>query len=188
MTADLKQKKTGFTLIEMMMALVISVSVFMAVSVLLVNVTRLWVNGAGQWYLANQARVARARILSGGMGPGTGVLSIDQLTSIKTNPNWCTIAYQTAGSKEKYWIRGSVENPASKDRAVFIKNNHGGGQTWLMMLGRKQSWKDMPEVQSLNFDASFSDHVLTLRYDVSLESGGRTFVQPQIIRAHLVNL
>jgi prepilin-type N-terminal cleavage/methylation domain-containing protein len=182
------QQKGGFTLVEMLMALVVSVSVFMAMNVLLVNVTRLWVNGAGQWYLANQARVARARILSGGMGPGTGVLSMDELTSIKTNPNWCTIAYQTAGSTEKYWIRGSVENPASKDRAIFIKNNHGGEQTWLMMLGRKQSWKDKPEVESLNFDASLSGDVLTLRYDISFQSGGQVFEQPQIIRAHLVNL
>lgn len=182
------RQKSGFTLVEMLMALVISVVVFFAMDVLLVNVAKMWVGGAGQWYLANQARMARARILSGGMGPGTGVLSIEELTSIKINPNWCTVAYQVAASTEKYWIRGSVENPASHDRSIFIKNNAGGGQTWLMMLGRKQGWKDRPDVESVNFDASVSNDVLVLKYDLRFETGGHVFEQPQIVEAYLVNL
>jgi len=172
----------------MLMALVISIVVFSAMGILIVNVTKMWVGGAGQWYLANQARMARARLLSGGMGPGTGVLSLDELKSIKTNPNWCTVEYQVAASTEKYWIRGSVENPASHDRSIFIKNNKGGGQTWLMMLGRKQGWKDRPEVESLNFEASVSNDVMVLKYDLRFETGGRVYEQPQIIEAYLVIL
>ena len=183
-----KNRKAGFTLVEMMMALVISGSVFLAMGTLLTGVMRMWIGGAGQWYLANQARVARARILSGGMGPGTGVLSIEDIKSIKTNPNWCTMEYDVVASTEKYWIRGSVENPASKDRAIFIKNNHGGGQTWLTMSGRKQSWKDKPEVESINFEVALSNDVLILKYDLVFETGGRVYEQPQIIQAYLVNL
>lgn len=181
-------QKRGFTLVEMMVALVISGTVFLAMGTLLIGVMKMWIGGAGQWYLANQARMARARILSGGMGAGTGVLSIQDIKSIKTNPNWCTIEYDVVASSEKYWIRGSVENPASKDRAIFIKNNHGGNQTWLMMSGRKQSWKDKPDIESLNFDATMSNDVLILKYDLLFETGGQVYEQPQIIQAYLVNL
>ena len=91
-------KRSGFTLVEMLLSLVISVVVFSAMGVLLARTVNLWVDGAGQWYVATQARAARARILSGGMGPGTGILSIDEIDSIQINPNWCTVTYEVAES------------------------------------------------------------------------------------------
>ncbi|MBI9021310.1 MAG: prepilin-type N-terminal cleavage/methylation domain-containing protein [Verrucomicrobia bacterium] len=180
-------RKKGFTLVEMMMALVISTVVFAAMGVLLGKTFSLWMDGAGHWYLANQARAARARILSGPMGAGTGVLSIDGIKSIKTNPNWCTLEYAVASSGEKYWMKGSVENPASKDRSIFFKNNHGGGQTWLMLVGRKRGNHDEPDVKTESFNATLTDKVLSLSYDLKFQTGGRTYERAQRIRAYLVN-
>ncbi len=183
----LSGRKKGFTLVEMMMSLVISVVVFSAMGVLLTKTVSLWLDGAGRWYLANQARAARARILSGGMGAGTGMLSLNEITSIKKNPNWCTMKYKVASSSTKYWIRGSVANPASKNRSVFIKSNKGGGKIWLMMVGRKKGPQSEPDVRTDSFDLDLTGRVLTVRYNLTFRTGGRVYEQPQVIRAYLVN-
>lgn len=188
MRAPIVQKR-GFTLVEMMVALVISGTVFFAMGTLLIGLMKIWVGGAGQWYLANQARVARARILSGGLGVGSGVLSLESIQPIQTNPNWCTLEYQVASSGQKYWLRGSVDHPASKkDRSIFMKSNRGGGQRWLMMAGREPRGTRQPEIQSRNFNAAISNRVLSLTYDLRFETGGVVYEQPQLIRAYLVNL
>lgn len=179
--------RSGFTLVEVLLALTISVMVFFAMGRLLVGTLRLWGDGAGEWYLASRARAARARLVSGGMGPGTGVLSIDEIKSIKTNPQWCIMEYQVAAQDEKYWIRGSVLNDAPDKRSISIKNNHGGGQTWLMMTGIKRGAHDIPDVKADGFSATLSNNILRLQYTLSCEIGGRAHEMPQVIEAYLVN-
>lgn len=181
------QQKGGFTLVELLLALTISVMVFSAMGVLLVKTLRLWGEGAGQFHLANQARAARARLLSGGMGPGTGLLSISEIKSIKTNPNWCTLEYQTAVLDEKFWIQGSVDNSAPADKSIFIKSSKGGGQTWLMMVGVKRGSHNIPDVKAMSCDMTHSNQILSVHYSLLYEVGGKIYEYPQLIQAYLVN-
>ena len=53
-----KMSRRGFTLVETLVAVSISVMIFAAMGSLLVKTVRLWGAGAAQWYLANQARGA----------------------------------------------------------------------------------------------------------------------------------
>jgi type II secretory pathway pseudopilin PulG len=177
----------GFTLVEMLLSVAISVFVFTAMGLLLVKMLYLWGDGAGQWYLAAQARSARARLLSGGLGAGTGLLSIQEIQSIKTNPNWCTLEYEVAGRDEKFWIQGSVDNTAPADKSVFIKGSKGGGQTWLAMVGIKRGQQNLPDVRADRFDAAYSNEMLQVRYILSYSVGGTLWEYPQVIRARLVN-
>ncbi len=181
------KQRAGFTLVELLLSMVISVMVFSAMGVLLVKTLRLWTEGAGQFYLANQARAARARLLSGGMGPGSGLLSINEVTSIQTNPQWCTLDYGAASLDEKFTVRGSVDDDAPANKSVFIKSTKGGGQTWLMMVGIKRGNQNVPDVMATSCNMTYSNEVLSVSYKLSCEAGGKTYEYPQIIQAYLVN-
>lgn len=180
-------KRAGFTLVEVMLATVISVMVFAAMGSLLVKTTRLWYEGAGQFYLANQARATRARLLSGGLGTGTGLLSISAIKSIKTNPNWCTLDYDVASRDESFTIQGSVDDTAPANKSIFIKGSKGLGQSWLGMVGVKRGQQDLPDVKSAWFDVVETNGTLVVTYRLSYEVGGKTFEYPQIVQAYLVN-
>lgn len=184
---SISQKTSGFTLVEVLLSMVISVLIFAAMGSLLVKTLRLWGDGAGQFYLANQARAARARLLSGGMGPGTGLLSIREIKSIKTNPNWCTLEYQTAALDENFTLQGSVDNTAPADKSIFVKSSKGGGQTWLTMVGVKRGQQNLPDVRADWFDVVQSNKTLNVHYILSYEAGGKMYEYPQLIQAYLVN-
>lgn len=181
-------RKAGFTLIEVLMSTVISVMVFAAMGSLLVKTMRLWTDGAGSFYLANQARAARARLLSGGLGVGTGLLSINEVTSIKTNPQWCFLDYNAVGLDEKYSVRGSVNDDAPENKSIFVKGSKGAGESWLMMTGAKRGLQDIPDVQAASFGVAGSNKVLNVTYKLSYTAGGRTYEYPQRIQAYLVNI
>lgn len=170
-----------------MLAVAISVFVFFAMGVLMVQTLRLWGDGAEQFHLAKQARIARARLLSGGLGPGTGLLSINTVESLKTNPNWCTLEYTAASLDNKFWIQGSVDNSAPADKSVFIKASKGGGQTWLAMVGIKRGQQNKPDVEIMTFNIEHTNSILTVRYILRAEFGGKIYEYPQIVQAYLVN-
>jgi len=179
----------GFTLVELLLSMLISVMIFTAMGRLLVKTTSLWCEGAGQFHLANQARAARARLLSGGMGSGSGLLSVDAVDQIQVNPQWCWIRYSVAGGplNEQFTIRGSVSDSDKANRSIFIQKNPGGGSTWLMMGAVRRGSQDIPDVMADSFSAVLTNNMLTLQYTLRLEAAGQTFEYPQIIQAHLVN-
>lgn len=182
-------RQAGFTLVELMVALVISVMVFAAMGSVLVKTTRLWVEGAGQFYLANQARATRASLLSGGLGAGTGLLSIDSGgVAIQTNPQWCTLDYQTAALDEKFTIQGSVDDDAPANKSIYIKGTKSAGQNWLGMTGVKRGQQDLPDVKSRWFNVVQTNATsLVVSYRLIYEAGGKIFEYPQVVQAYLVN-
>jgi prepilin-type N-terminal cleavage/methylation domain-containing protein len=182
------KSQRGFTLVEVLLALSISVFVFCAMGTLLVKTLHLWGDGAEQFHLAKQARSARARLLSGGLGPGTGLLSINEVTSIKTNPQWCTLDYQAAALDEKFTVKGSIDDDAPANKSVFVKSTKGGGQTWLTMVGIKRGQNNLPDVMATDFDVVQSNDTLIVRYILRAEFDGKEYEYPQVIQAYLVNL
>jgi hypothetical protein len=137
--------------------------------------------------VASSAGAARARLLSGGLGPGTGLLSIDEVTSVKTNTQWCTLDYGTAGHDEKFTVRGSVDDDAPANKSVFIKSTKGGGQSWLTMVGITRGQQNLPDVMAVEFDVAQSNETMWVRYVLNFEFGGKTYEYPQVIQAYLVN-
>lgn len=180
----------------MLLATVISVVVFAAMGSLLVKTLQLWGEGVGQFHVARVARGARARLLSGGMGPGTGLLSVNAITSVKTKTQWCTLDYEVAARTEKFTVRGSVDADSPANKSVFIKSNQGGGQTWLAMVGTKRGQQNLPDVTAMWFDATRSNQwfgasqtnkYFTVSYMLSWEFGGKTYDYPQVIQSYLIN-
>lgn len=184
-----RDKRSGFTLVEMLMAVSISVLVFAAMGSVLVYSVRIWVEGAGQWHLANQARATRARLLSGAMGPGSGLLSLEEITQLQTNPQWCIFRYKVAGGphNERYTLRGSVYETDRANRALFIQRNPGGGSNWLMMGLTKRGSHGIPEIIVSNFQIVHTNRQLDVTYTLSFETGGKWYSYPQRVRPFLVN-
>jgi hypothetical protein len=130
--------------------------------------------------------------LEGGAGStaGTGLLSISSKgPTIKTNPNWCTLDYEVASLGKKFWLKGSVDNSSPADKSLFIKENAGGGQTELAMIGVKRGHLDNPDVMvdTCSMSQSNTNKILTVRYNLHCEVGGRTHNYPQIVKAYMVN-
>lgn len=172
---------------EVLLSVSISVFVFFAMGTLLVKTLHLWSDGTAEWHLANRARAVRARLMSGPMGPGSGFLSIDEIKSIKTNPQWCTMQYDVAAQNEKYWIRGSIDNEAPADQSMFVKNNKGGGQSWISVSGIKRGSHNRPDVTAMDCLMTLSNTTLHVEYILRCDVAGRTHELSQCIRAYLVN-
>lgn len=80
MKTDRIQRK-GFTLVEMMVVMVLSVVVFSALASAMTQAFRFWNDANARWKLANVARLTRVRYLDGHRSAygqkGTGMLSCD---------------------------------------------------------------------------------------------------------------
>ena len=176
--------KAGFTLVEVMISLVISVMVFAAIGSMLVKTMRLWYEGAGQFYLANQARAVRTRLLSGGLGcPGSGLLSASSNGVVITqDSSWSTLRYTTATRSEVVNIKGCVNAADPTNKSILVQGSLSYGNNWQGMVGVGQ-----PKVSANNFVSSQSNRTITLSYHLSSTAAGRTFDYPQIIQAYMVN-
>lgn len=181
------RNRAGFTLVEMMLSVVISVMVFSAMGVLLVKTLRLWGEGSGQFHLASTARAARARLMSGGMSPGTGILSITNINSVSMGSSWGVLKYKTAAHSENFMIKGSVNEDAPANNSIFIKNISDGEKTWLTKVGDRRWGVHLPDVKANALNVVQGDKTLSIYYILSWEFGGKTYEYPQVLQAYLVN-
>lgn len=182
-----KQAHRGFTLPELLMATALSVMAFFALGTLLSRSFSVWHDGMEQWKLATHARVTRVRLLDGGFGKGSGLLSatnhtlhvIDGRKEIKYYP-------ATAGGNPNYsygWMASDADgdvvlyDPLSSPERVYgqsLKVYDPGGNE--------------PDVRVGGFDAEFMDgNVLQLIYRLRSTVRGRTFEQLQTVRVVLPN-
>ncbi len=176
-------QRKGFTLPEVMMALVISMVVFSAMGVLLSRCFSLWVDAQAHWKLAQHARVTRTRILYGGFGVGTGILSATNLV-IAPYGEWRQLTFNPvsqSGTREVYgwtgtspqniWLKSSADSPAW----AFAQSVSSYGIT------------ETPLVTADDFIASLSNQLLTISYTLNFSAMGKNFEHPQTIQAYLVN-
>jgi prepilin-type N-terminal cleavage/methylation domain-containing protein len=175
--------RRGFTLVEVLLAVSISVMVFAAMGMLLSKCFTLWKDATANWRLAQYARISRERILSGGfVDPSGGLLAA---TNITVNPygSWSYIEYKTTDgpgvAQQVYgWTGTSAQN-------LWLKK---GASTWAYGQGvASYPANAAPPVQVDSFSASVSNQMVTLSYRLRLSAAGKTFSQPHTIRAWLVN-
>lgn len=191
-----RRSRQGFTLVEMLMALSISVLVFAAMGVLLVRTTRLWIEGAAHWHLAHQARAARARMIHGMRIPGVssdymnGLLQLSEIEQIQINPQWCIFRYSVAGGghNERFTLRGSVFDSDKRNRQIFIQRNPGGGNNWLMMAATvRGADRETPDIEANTFRVGVTNRVLHVHYTLRFEAAGRQLEMPQELQIYMVN-
>lgn len=181
-----RKKRAGFTLVELMLAVSLSVMVFAALGLLLNKSFSLWKESTAHWRLTQYARISRERILCGITNfPAGGVTNLPGLLAasnvvVKTDAGWTVIEYRhIAESGTVYQIRGWPG--AAKDKNLEIRR---GSTAWAYGLGRGIQ---APNVKVDMFSATASNHVVTIIYRLQLPTAGKTLYQWQTITTSLLN-
>lgn len=177
-----RRRSRGFTLTEMLMAVVISVIVFGAMGTLLSRCFFLWLDGQAQWKLAQHARVTRLRLLNGAFGVGTGLLNSTNVT-LGTWSGWTTVTFDPVTASGYFRIYGS---PGTSQQNIWIEREVGSPSfAWAQQVTYSKAQN--PDVLINNFSATVSNQVVRLSYTLNFLSMGRTNTLPQVIEAKLVN-
>ncbi len=175
----LREKRSGFTLVEIMMVMTISILVFSAMNVVLSRSFSFWRDGMGYWQLAQQARQTRARILHNNFLNGYGMLSIDNL-SLEND----RIEYTLLGDGDDYFFY--TGSSSATNTQPYFNYDSGTVEYWLLHAAEKRE-NNAPIVRISHFTPTLSNDVLTLNYQLIYEIGGKSYEQPQVIQAYLVN-
>ncbi len=175
----IREKKTGFTLIELMMVLTISILIFSAMNMVLSRSFSFWRDGMGRWQLAQQARQTRARILHNNFLNGYGMLSIDSL-SLEDD----RIEYTLLGDGDDYFFH--TGSSSDTNTQPYFNYDSGTVEYWLLRAAEKLA-NNAPIIRISHFTPTLSNDVLTLNYQLIHELGGKRYEQPQVIQAYLVN-
>lgn len=181
--SNVQYRKRGFTLVEMLLAVSISVMVFLAMGTLLSKCFLLWKDATANWRLAQYARISRERILSGGFAnPVDGLLSATNVVA-SIDGAWDYIEYVTvAGSgivERVYGWSGEAEQNLLLKRG---SSQWAFGQT----VANYSYGYDTP-VKVDSFSASITNKIVTLSYRLRFPAAGKMFTQPHTISAWLVN-
>jgi prepilin-type N-terminal cleavage/methylation domain-containing protein len=174
-------RRAGFTLVEMMMAVSLSVMVFAAMGVLVNRCFSLWIDASAHWRLAQYVRISRERILSGGFNdPSGGLLSATEVV-LDTNSVWTVLSYatlsKTAGEER---IRGWPG--VAMDKNIQLKS---GSSDWVYGAATGTS---APPVRVDLFSPAMSNDQVSITYRLRFSAAGRIFEQPHTVRARLINV
>jgi prepilin-type N-terminal cleavage/methylation domain-containing protein len=181
-----KKTRSGFTLPEVLLAITLSVMVFAALGTLLSRSFSIWYDGMAQWKLATHARVTRIRLLDGGFGKGTGLLSSTNHT-LHTFGGYEYVQYNPVKSGEIYQCFGWV--PTITAENVWLYNEDSAvTAVWAYGQSVKNLGAEAPDVKVSGFSVELSeDNVLEMSYMLRSTAAGKTFEQPQTIRVVLLN-
>ncbi len=178
--------RRGFTLPEVLLATALSVLVFFALGTLLSRSFSIWYDGMAQWKLATAARVTRIRLLDGGFGKGTGLLSATNHT-IDATSGYTYVKYYPVISSKEYRSYGWISTNTAAD--IWLYNiDPAVPSTWAYGQSVKNFGAEAPDVKVNRFNAEFVDgNVLQLTYTLRSTVGGKVFEQSQTVRALLLN-
>jgi hypothetical protein len=180
-----KKNKTGFTLVEVLLAVSISIMVFFAMGMLLSKCFSLWKDATANWRLAQYARISRERILSGftnsvliGITNQTGLLSATNavVTSVSGET---VLEYGREGELSMYQIRGWAGE--ADDKHIQMRK---GTSAWVYGLSPGSA---EPEIKVDSFTAIATNDLVTIVYRLKFFSAGKMFTQWQTITTSLLN-
>lgn len=175
-----RKYRAGFTLVELLLSVSLSIMVFAAMGLLLTKCFSLWKDATANWRLAQVARISRERILCGGFAdPSGGLLSATNAV-VSDSSGWNYIQYVTvAGSGVIQQIRGW--GGSSDDKSIQLKKGSGD---WVYAQGSGDS---EPKVKADSFAVSVNNEYVTISYQVRFSAAGKVFTLPHTISASLVN-
>jgi hypothetical protein len=181
-----QKNRAGFTLVELLLAVSLSVMVFFAMGTLLTKCFSLWKDATAHWRLAQVARISRERILcgvtnfvSGGVTNLTGILSASNAV-ITLDSGWSVIGYGRADEPSVlYQIRGWPGE--GDDKNIQLRR---GVASWVY---GQSSGAAEPDIKIDSFTSSISNNIVTITYRLRLSAAGKTFTQPHTIYTSLIN-
>lgn len=182
----IRNQRAGFTLVEILLSVSISVMVFFAMGMLLTKCFSLWKDATANWRLAQYARISRERILcgvtynaSGGVTNLTGLLSATNAI-IASDSGWSSVTYGRIGEPGVvYTVRGWPLE--ADDKHVQLRRDVA---TWVYA---QSSGSTEPDTRIDSFVAAFTNNILTVSYRLRLSAAGKTFTQPHTIQTYLIN-
>lgn len=178
-----KKTRSGFTLPEVLISTVLAVLIFFAVGALLSRSFSVWYNAMAQWKVAAASRVMRTRLLDGGFGRGTGLLSSTNITVWPEGGVRRIDYYPVVAGGDLFCFLDWNEN-----NLPSLYNN-GGDPQWAYGQSVKYYGGEVPDVNITNFTAvATNGHTVVMTYTLKLSAAGRTFEQPQTLRIVLPNL
>jgi len=163
----------GFTLIEVMIALSVSVLVLGGTAMVMVQMVRLWRDATAQWELAQQARVARERVLRG-LDGCYGIREADTNT-------WC--------ANNQIWFHAENGMPGGQQCVVYVNSSDelksytfsGDPPKMLNREGVKTEVAGIPAVFSL------SNGVITCTFSNTYALMGKTYSHIQVVTTRIIN-
>lgn len=181
-------RKSGFTLVEVLLASLISVLVLAAMGTLLSRSFALWMDGAARWQMAQHVRITRERILRGGFVPAVANQPLEGLLAAGTNVN---IVTNSGRLNVGYGTLTNYYGICAQSNQLYLYNQNNSTPYW---SGGFKSWcwaaksgTAVPPVTVSGMTATHTNPVLTIKYQMNYSAMGRTFTQPCTIRAHLIN-
>ena len=156
--------KLGFTLVEVMLATVVSVMVFAAMAMVLSKGFSLWMDAMANWRLAQAACISRERILHGGFAdPRDGLLSATNVSITSYSGQDC-IEYSTMMGT------GGVQRISGW--------NGASSNLW---LNQGSSWLNVtPKVELDSFVVNSTNRAIVCR--LKLSAAGRIFTRSLTIQ------
>ncbi len=182
-------RKSGFTLVEIMLAAVISVMVFVTMGMLLTRSFTLWMDAMANWKLAQHARVARSRLLDGGFyfaaGSNivvkTGWLSSTGVTKAVSSGEAYVQYYPLGATGGAFRAYGWTNSIAGKDLRL-----QSGSSVWA--LGQSVAATNYAtDVKVDMFQPLVTNIMVTATFRLSLFTMGKTNTQLCTVQAYLIN-
>lgn len=178
-----RTRSKGFTLTEVMISVVISIMIFSAMATLLTQCFSLWLEAQAHWKLAQHARVTRTRLLYGGFGIGTGLLTATNVTVVSGyGGSWDWVTFFPVNMGGEYNIFGwQGDDPAQ----IWLQDKDGN-YAWAQTVSQV-GISDEPTVMANKFTASITNDTVTLSYTLNFSAIGKEFELPQVLEVTLVN-
>lgn len=178
--------KAGFTLVEILLSVVISVLVFGAMGVLLTRSFTLWMDAMANWQLAQHAQVARVRLLDGGFGAGSGLLNATRsnLTIAAASGENYVQYSPLVGTGGVFRAYGWSAQDYASTRNIRLRNASS-----VFVVGQNvaaSSYQTNISVCSFSI-APISNKVLWVNYELYYKLMGKTFTRPCTVRAYIGN-
>ena len=178
--------KAGFTLVEILLSVVISVLVFGAMGVLLTRSFTLWMDAMANWQLAQHAQVARVRLLDGGFGAGSGLLNATRsnLTIAAASGENYVQYSPLVGTGGVFRAYGWSAQDYASTRNIRLRNANS-----VFVVGQNvaaSSYQTNISVCSFSI-APISNKVLWVNYELYYKLMGKTFTRPCTVRAYIGN-
>ncbi len=169
-----KTGKSGFTFIELMVAMGIGGIVLSTMTALLVQGLTIWKDFSTQWLLCQQSRIARERILRSTFGMG-GLRS-----AIRSDLEWDDNAKELTFTKiedtNSCYTIGGQQNGMLCQKSNRVGNGNSGTQ---------QNVSTNITTEFLDFE--MNGDYLTCEYELNMQSGKRVYTTVGQVSAHLLN-
>jgi len=183
-----RHQRAGFTLVEILLAVSISVMVFFAMGSLLSKCFLLWKDATANWRLAQYARISRERILCGGFADPAGGLLAASNVNIYASSFALNVGYQSGTNYFGVCAYTNIVQPRMYllDQRNILPYWIGGYDDWRWGV-RMDNNMPIPDIEVDTMTALQSNDLLTISYRLRLFSGGKTNFLSHTIKACLVN-